>query len=223
LDEEFPVMRLCGFLGGLLLLGGCDASLPPVSIASVVPAGMIASQPTHVAVQVEAELAVQVDFGQGSVAPNTQMRVLIGPLELGSGTYPVGGLVEGTLPTVLAAGTYDATVVMGDGRMAVSRGAFRVDAGTWPSAYAIDAVGAQTSGVAFPVTIRAVGKQAPGFGGNVLLGLIGDGTLTPAVTGAFAEGVRTEMVTVTGTGEFDLTASDVVGDTGQSPPFTVGP
>jgi hypothetical protein len=207
----------------LPLLGCGDQALPPVSIVSVVPAGMIASQPTRVSVQVQAELAVQVDFAEGAVSADTRMLVLIGPVEIGSGTYPAGGLVQGTLPTILPAGTYDATVTMGDGRAAVSRGAFTVDAGTWPSAYAIDPIGAQRSNVSFPVTLRALGPRASGFGGNVLLGLIGDGTETPDVSGVFSAGVRLEMVTVAGTGEFTLTASDIAGGNGQSAPFTVAP
>ncbi len=207
---------------GLLALG-CSDALPPVSISSVVPAGMIASRPTHVAVQVEAELAVGVDFGPGTVTADTQMQVLIGPVQLGSGTYPVGGLVEGTLPTILPAGTYDATLRMGDGRTAVKHGAFTVDAGTWPSGYAFNPIGDQRTGLPFSVTLHAVGKQAFGFEGNVLLGLIGDGSVTPDVSGAFSEGLCVETVTVNGTGEFTLTASDIAGGNGQSGPFTVAP
>lgn len=211
-------------LAAVLLLLGCgDQPLPPVSIVSVFPAGMIASQPTRVSVQVQAELAVQVDFAQGAVTADTRMQVLIGPVQVGAATYPVGGLVQGTLPTILPAGTYDATVTMGDGRAAVSRGAFIVDAGTWPSAYAIDPIGAQRTNLPFSVTLRALGAQASGFGGNVLLGLIGDGTETPDVSGVFSAGVRVEMVTVDGTGEFILTASDIAGGNGQSAPFTVAP
>jgi hypothetical protein len=184
---------------------------------------MIASQPTRVSVQVEAELAFQVDYGPATLSAASAMQVLVGPLALGSGTYPPGGLVQGILPTVIADGTYDVTVNMGDGRTAVSHGAFTVDAGTWPSAYTIDPIGDQQSGLPFSVTIRAVGRQASNFGGNVLLGLIGDGTLTPDVTGVFSAGVRVETVTVTGTGEFTLTASDIADDNGQSAPFTVAP
>ena len=145
---------------GLLLLGCSQQALPPVSIASVTPAAMIASQPTRVSVQVEAELALQVDYGPGTVNAESLMQVLIGPVQVGSGTYPVGGLVQGTLPTVLPAGTYDATVRMGDGRSGVKPGAFLVEGGVWPSAYAIDNIGDQRTGLSFSVTLRALGKQA---------------------------------------------------------------
>jgi hypothetical protein len=35
--------------------------------------------------------------------------------------------------------------------------------------------------------------------------------------------VRVETVTITGTGEFTLSASDIAGHDGQSAPFTVSP
>ena len=211
-------------LCNVLFLGCGSQPLPPVSISSVVPGTMVASQPTVVQVQVVAQLAVNVDYGQSTLAVNTQMQVHIGPLGLGTGSYPTGGLVEGTLPTLLPPGTYNATVEMGDGRSALSQGAFTVTPGTWPSAYTVDPIGdPQHSGMSFPVTLRAVGPEAPSFEGNVLLSLIGSGTLTPAVSGAFSAGQRVETVVVTGMGDFTLVVSDIAGDTGQSPPFTVGP
>jgi hypothetical protein len=208
----------------LLLLGSCSQQLPPVSIASVTPGEMVPSQPTAVSVQVVAELAFQVDYGSGTLTADSVMHVKVGPLELGAGTYPPEGLVHGTLPTVMAPGTYDVTVNMGDGRKAVLPNAFTVlDGGTWPSAYTIDSIGNQRSGLAFPVTLRAVGPEASSFDGNILLGVVGAGTLAPLISGEFSAGVRAETVTVTGTGEFMLSASDIAGHNGQSAPFTVAP
>jgi hypothetical protein len=215
--------RRWAFAAGVLFVGCGTESLPPVSIASVVPSGMVASDPTAVSIQVEAQLGFQVDFGTGVLTANSAMQVTVGPLALGNGTYPPGGLVQGVLPTVIAPGSYDVTLTMGDGRMAVRHGAFTVDSGTWPASYSIDGVGDQQSGVPFSVTLRAVGARAAGFRGNVLLGLIGDGTVAPQVSAAFDAGVCVEMMTVTGTGEFSLTASDIAGDNGQSAPFTVAP
>jgi len=208
---------------GLLLLGCGSQPLPAVSISSVAPGQMVASQPTAVRVQVQAQLGVQVDFGQSTLAFDTRMKVLIGPLALGSGTYPPGGVVEGTLPTVLAPGDYNATVEMGDGRQAVSAATFRVTPGIWPRAYSVDAVGDQRSGIPFSVTLHAVGPAAASFQGNVLLSVIGSGTLSPKVSGAFDAGQRVETVVITGTGEFTILASDINGGNGQSLPFTVGP
>jgi hypothetical protein len=210
---------------GLVLLGlsGCSDALPPVSIASVTPTGMVASEPTAVNVQVDAQLAFQVDYGQGSLTADTGLEVFVGPLQLGTGNYPMNGLVQGVLPTVIPPGTYNVSVKMGDGRTAVLANAFAVDAGTWPAAYVIDTIGDQRSGVAFSVILRAVGQDAARFHGNVLLGLLGDGSVDPTISGAFSSGVRVENVTVTGTGEFTLLASDVNGGNGQSAPFTVSP
>jgi hypothetical protein len=210
---------------GALLLLGCGQSLPPVSIASIAPTGMVASEPTPVSVQVDAQLAFQADYGQSVVTATSQMQVLVGPRAIGTGTYPAGGLVQGTLPTVIPPGTYNVTVTMGDGRTAVLERAFSVDAGTWPQGYGIDTVGDQLSGVAFPVTIRAFG---PGprdlrFNGNVLLRVNGQGVVAPGVSDAFTAGVLTQVVTITGTGEFTLLVSDINGSNGQSPPFDVAP
>jgi hypothetical protein len=207
-------MKRWATLAALLLLG-CSQSLPPVSIGSVIPASMVASEPTQV--------SVQVDYGQGTLTPDTAMEVLVGPLQLGSGTYPPQGLVEGTLPTVIPPGTYNVTVKMGDGRTAVLPNAFGVDAGTWPLAYAIDSIGDQHTGVSFSVTIRTVGPRFRNFEGNVLLGLLGEGSLAPTISGAFSAGFLTQSVTVTGTGEFMLQVSDINGGNGQSAPFTVSP
>jgi hypothetical protein len=207
----------------VLLLLGCSQSLPPVTIVSITPAGMVASEPTQVSVQVDAELAFQVDYGQGSATPDTEMEVLVGPQELGTGSYPPGGLAEGTLPTVLPDGTYNVTVKMGDGRMTIQPNAFTVDGGTWPFAYSVDSIADQRSGIPFSVTLRAVGPRGSNFGGNVLLRLLGDGSLAPTISGAFSTGVCTETVTVTGTGEFTLLVSDINGGNGQSAPFTVTP
>lgn len=218
------MMRRLFSIAALLFLA-CDQSLPPVSIASVVPMGMVASEPTPVSVQVDAELAFQVAYGQSALTAETQMQVLVGPLELGTGTYPPGGLVKGTLPTVIPPGTYNVTAKLADGRTTVRENAFTVDAGTWPDGYVIDSIGDQRSGVAFSVTLRAIGRRPPTFQfeGNVLLGVIGDGTEAPIISDAFDAGVCTQNVTITGTGEFTLLASDINGGNGQSAPFTVAP
>jgi hypothetical protein len=211
-------------LAALVVLG-CSQTLPPVSIQSVSPQDMVASQPTQVSVQVDAELAFQVDYGQGALTPDSEMQVFIGPQPLGSGTYPPQGLVEGTLPTVIPKGTYNVTVKMGDGRTAVLPNAFSVDGGSWPFGYGIETIADQHSGVPFSVTVHAFGPgpRDPNFNGNVLLRILGDGNVTPTVSDAFSGGVLTQNVTVTGTGEFMLQASDINGGNGQSAPFSVTP
>jgi hypothetical protein len=220
-------MRLRFTVASVVCVLGCgNQALPPVSIGSVVPSGMVASQPTSVSVQVIAQLAFQVDYGQDQLTADTGLQVLIGPLQLGGSTYPAGGLVQGTLPTVLPPGTYNVSVMMADGRTAESPNAFSVDGGTWPAGYSIAAIGEQSSGVPFSITLQAYGpvsEYASAFGGNVLLTLVGDGTLVPEISAAFSNGMLVQSVTVTGAGEFTLTATDIAGGYGQSSPFTVAP
>jgi hypothetical protein len=207
----------------LLGLGCGSATLPPASVSSVKPELMVASQPTLVAVQLDVELPVQVDYGNGSMAFQSQLQVRVGPQNLGANSYPPDGLVQGTLATTLPPGTYDVTVALGDGRSAALKEAFTVVPGTWPSGYMVEPIGTQRSGTPFAVTLRATGANATSFDGNVLLGVSGGATINPSVSGAFASGVRVEMVTITGAGQMVLTASDIAANNGQSAPFTVRP
>jgi len=208
----------------LLLLAGCsDGSLPPATITSVTPMVMIASQPTPVEVQIVVELPSQVDYAGESITFETGLRTQIGPQEIGSGIYPPGGLVHGTLVTILALGTYDVVAVFEDGRRAVRHDAFTVVPGSWPSSYSVDAIGNQRSGVPFSATLRAMGNNAASFEGNVLLNVAGGAELTPAVSGTFDAGVRVETVTVVGSGQRVLTVTDIAGNSGQSQPFMVSP
>jgi hypothetical protein len=208
----------------LLLLAGCSGgSLPPATISSVTPMVMIASQPTPVEVQLNVELPSQVDYAEESITFQTGLRTLVGPQEVGSGLYPPGGLVRGTLATILALGTYDVVAVFADGRRAVRHDAFTVVPGSWPAGYNVDPIGNQRSGVPFSATLRATGTNAASFAGNVLLEASGGAELVPAVSGAFDAGVRVETVTVIGTGQHVLTVSDIAGNSGQSPSFTISP
>lgn len=217
-------------LAPVLLVLGCSAStLPAPSITSVSPATMVASTPTPVTVVVDAELANQVDFGQGTLIFDTGMVVQIGSQRLGSGSYPPDGRVQGTLPTVLPTGTYLVTVTLEDGRRAVSDAGFTVTDGLWPGGYSVDLVGDQRSGVAFPVTVRATPPNAAAFGGNVLLDVTpngngnGNATLAPSLSAAFDAGVLRQTVTVTGSGTVVLRVSDIQSHNGQSTPFLVRP
>lgn len=208
----------------LVVLAGCSGgSLPAATITSVTPMVMIASQPTRVEVQVNVELPAEVDYGGGSIELQTGMRTLVGPQELGSGSYPPDGLVRGTLATILALGTYDVVAVLADGRRAVRRDAFTVVPGSWPTGYTVDPISNQRSGAPFSATLRATGANASTFGGNVLLGTSSGAAVIPAVSGTFDAGVRVETVTLTGAGQRVLTVSDIAGNSGQSAPFLLSP
>jgi len=217
-------MRVHRALWVPLLTAACSGGpLPPATIGSVTPMVMIASQPTQVEVQVDVVLSTQVDYAGGTILVQSGLEVHVGPEELGSGTYPPGGLVQGTLATVLALGTYDVVADLEDGRRAVRHDAFTVVPGTWPSGYTVDPVGDQRSGVPFSVTLRATGTNGPTFEGNVLLGTSSGGEVSPAVSSAFASGVCTQTVTLTGAGQRVLTVTDIAGNSGQSAPFTISP
>jgi hypothetical protein len=208
----------------MVLVVGCGSrALPPPAITSVSPTTMVASTPTVVNVQVDAELPVQVDFGQSSLIVDGRMQVLVGSQPLGSGTYPPDGKVQGTLPTVFPTGTYRVIVTLGDGRSTVSNATFTVTDGLWPSAYSVEAIAEQQSGVAFPVTVHANGPGAAGFRGNVQLRLSGGGVVTPTVSSPFSSGVLVQTVTVTGSGTFVLLVDDIDNNHGQSAPFRVRP
>jgi hypothetical protein len=211
------------WLWGLLSLGCGSATLPQASVTSVKPEVMVASQPTRVAVQLDVQLPVQADFGNGSINFQSELQVRVGPQPLGANRYPPDGLVQGTLATTLPPGTYDVTVALGDGRSAALREAFTVVPGMWPSGYTFEPIDAQRSGTPFSVTLHATGANATGFEGNVLLGASSGFTVTPSVSGGFTAGVRVETVTVTGAGQVVLTASDIAANNGQSAPFTVRP
>jgi hypothetical protein len=211
-------------LAALGLLLGCGSTpLPAPTIDGIQPSTMVASQPTPVAVQVDAQLPFTVDFGQGTIAVDARMQVTIGPQELGSGSYPPDGLVQGTLATLLPTGTYNVSVLLGDGRSAVRQAAFTVTPGTWPAGYSFEPIPPQRSGVPFTITLHAVPPNAATFGGNVGLDVTGGASLAPSVSGAFSAGGRVERVTVTGSGQLVLVASDIVGNSGQSAPFNVAP
>ncbi|MBN2202541.1 hypothetical protein JW777_11340, partial [bacterium] len=84
----------------------------------------------------------------------------------------------------------------------------------------------KAAGIAFPVTITALdayGNTASGFTGTVALS-DGAATISPAVSGAFVAGVRTESVMILRAGQdVTVTASDGAGHSGVSNFFNVLP
>jgi hypothetical protein len=73
------------------------------------------------------------------------------------------------------------------------------------------------------VTIRAQGAPDGGYGGTVNLSVPG-ATVSPAISGPFAAGVRVEVITVTvdHPGNYHLDVSDLAGRPGRSLDFRVG-
>ena len=92
--------------------------------------------------------------------------------------------------------------------------------GIWLTSYSIDPIPTETSGVPFGVTIRANGAVDGGFGGTVSLTVPG-ATVSPSTSGPFQNGLRVEVITVTGPGFRRLVVTDLVSNSGTSNLFTV--
>jgi hypothetical protein len=205
----------------LALLVACSGgTLPDPSIGSVEPTQRPASGSGPVTVSIDAVLPTVVDYGAQSATVDDRLSLRIGPRAFGPDRWVDGGVVTAFLPSLLPEGTYDVTVQLGDGRTATASNAFTVTPGRWPTGYTVDSIPAENSGVAFGVTLRAVGPNAPSFGGTVNLEVPG-ATVTPTISGPFEAGVRVETITVTGHGMHQLLITDLASHTGVSAPFLV--
>jgi hypothetical protein len=205
----------------LALLVACSgATLPDPTVRSVDPTQRAASGSGPVTVSVDAVLPTVVDYGAESATVDDRLSLRIGPRAFGPDRWVDGGVVTDFLPSLLPEGTYDVTVQLGDGRTATASNAFTITAGSWPAGYTVDSIPAENSGVAFGVTLRAAGANAPRFAGTVNLEVPG-ATVTPTVSGPFEGGVRVETITVTGHGMHQLLLTDLASHTGVSAPFLV--
>ena len=117
-------------LAALLLLPACQEWPEPV-IRSVSPSQMRASEATALALDTELHLPTTVDYGKGTLDVDTRVSVRIGTLEVPTLALSPEG-ISTLVPSVLAPGSYDVTVTLGDGRTAVRRGGLTVVEGEWP-------------------------------------------------------------------------------------------
>ena len=134
------------------------------------------------------------------------------------------GLWNGSV-TITRSYTGNSLTVTGGGKSGTSNEFSVRPAGV--ASFAIGLIGSpKSAGIAFPVTITALdayGNTATGFTGTAALS-DGAGTVSPAVTAAFAEGVRTESVMILRAGQdVTVTASDGAGHSGVSNFFNVLP
>ena len=203
-------------------LQACNGgTLPPPNIVSVQPASRPASASGEVTVVLDAVLPTVANYGANSATIDDTLVLKIGTRPFGPTRWTDGGVVADFLPSVLPEGQYDVTLALGDGRTATAEGAFTVTQGAWPSGYSIDPIPSETSGVPFGVTLRANGPAIDGgFGGTVFLNVPG-ATVTPTISGPFQNGVRVEVITVTGAGNRRLVVTDLVSNSAQSNPFQV--
>ncbi|HUM13068.1 MAG TPA: hypothetical protein VLT82_19115 [Myxococcaceae bacterium] len=211
-----------GILVALCLAGCSGATLPPPKVVSVDPPGRPASSSGPVTVTLDAVLPTLADHGAGTATVDDRLTLKIGPRPFGPSHWTDAGVVTDFLPSVLPDGSYDVTVELGDGRVAMATDAFRVTPGDWPVGYTVDTIGDQTSGVPFGVTIRARGASDGGYGGTVNLSVPG-AAVSPSLTGGFVDGVRVEVITVTvdNPGLYHLDVSDLAGRPGRSLNFFV--
>jgi len=138
-----------------------------------------------------------------------------------------GAFVSGTKTasvTVTTAGT-GVMITATDGSITGTSGTFNVNAGS-VSKFVFAAIGAQTAGTAFSITMTAQdtnGNTVTTYSGNPALTCsAGAGTISPTSSGAFASGTKNVQVTVTKSGSFTITAADG-STTGTSNTFIVNP
>jgi hypothetical protein len=196
-------MRKLVPIAALVSLLACQDWPEPV-IRSVSPPEMRASEATALALDAELVLPTTVDYSQGTLEVDTRVSVHIGTLEVPTLAVSPEGVISTRVPSVLAPGSYDVKVTLGDGRTAVRPGGLTVVEGEWPEGYSIDPIGPQRRLEPFTLTVRATGANAAAFRGNVRLETGAGGSIGPRVSEPFVDGVLTQQVVV------DSVQSDVV-------------
>lgn len=214
-------MRKLVSIAALVLLAACQ-DWPELVIRSVSPPEMRASEATELAIDAELPLPTTVDYGKGSVEVDTRISVSIGSLEVPTLAVSPKGVISTRVPSVLAPGSYDVKVTLGDGRTAVRPGGLTVVEGEWPEGYSIDPIGPQQRLVPFTLTVRATGANAAAFRGNVRLDTGAGGSIGPRVSEPFVDGVLTQQVVVDSIqSNVIIRVTDIAGHAGTSNTFTV--
>jgi hypothetical protein len=211
-------MRKLVFVTPLVLLLGCQDWPEPV-IRSVSPSEMRASETTALTLDAELVLPTTVDYSKGTLVVDTRVSVRIGTLEVPTLAVSPEG-VSTRVPSLLAPGSYDVKVTLGDGRTAVRPGGLTVVEGEWPEGYSIDPIGPQRRLVPFTLTVRATGAHAATFRGNVRLETGAGGSIGPRVSEPFVDGVLTQQVVINSVqSDVVILVTDVAGHEGASNTF----
>jgi hypothetical protein len=214
-------MRKLVSIAALVLPLACRDWPEPV-IRSVSPSEMRASEATALAVDTELALPAKVDYDKGTVEVDTQVSVRIGTLEVPTLAVSPEGVISTHVPSVLAPGSYDVKVTLGDGRTTVRPGGLTVVEGEWPEGYSIDPIGPQKRLEPFTLTVRATGANAAAFRGNVRLQTGASGTIGPRVSEPFVNGVLTQQVVVNSIqSNVLIRVTDIAGHEGTSNTFLV--
>ena len=211
-------MRKPVSIAALVLLMACQDWPEPV-IRSVSPSRMLASEATALSVNAELILPATVDYSQGSLEVDTRASVRIGTLEVPTLAVSPEG-VSTRVPSLLAPGSYDVKVTLGDGRTAVRPGGLTVVEGEWPEGYSIDPIGPQRRLEPFTLTVRATGANAAAFRGNVRLETGAGGSIGPRVSEPFVNGVLTQQVVINSVqSDVVILVTDIAGHEGASNTF----
>ncbi|HYO52478.1 hypothetical protein [Archangium sp.] len=212
-------MRKLVSIAALVLLLACQDWPEPV-IRSVSPSEMRASEATALALDAELILPTTVDYGKGTLEVDTRVSVSIGTLEVPTLAVSPEGVISTRVPSLLAPGSYDVKVTLGDGRTAVRPGGLSVVEGEWPEGYSIDPIGPQQRLVPFTLTVRATGANAAAFRGNVRLETGVGSSIGPRVSEPFVDGVLTQQVVVNSIqSDMVIRVTDIVGHVGTSNTF----
>jgi hypothetical protein len=213
-------MRKLVSIAALVLLAACQ-DWPDLVIHSVSPSEMRASEATALELDAELPLPTTVDYAKGTLEVDTRVSVSIGTLEVP--TLAVSqGVISTRVPSVLAPGSYDVKVTLGDGRTVVRPGGLTVVEGEWPEGYSIDPIGPQQRLVPFTLTVRATGANAAAFRGNVRLETGAGGSIGPRVSEPFVDGVLTQQVVVDSVqSNVIIRVTDIAGHVGTSNTFSL--
>jgi hypothetical protein len=186
----------------LPLLWACSTSEPtaPVTLTSVTPTTVAASECIDVEVALSGELPITLDYGTSTVTVNeaSVREVFIGPQRFASSSlqWSAGSFtlpLSGNLPE----GTHDVGVLLSDGSTLVLPASFEVTAPLQITGFTLDYVLDHYPGEPFIVVIRALGADAARFQGKVQL-TTSHGRLQPTEGSGFQDGVLRQEVTLTG-------------------------
>ncbi|HEY0096268.1 MAG TPA: hypothetical protein VGB96_18205 [Archangium sp.] len=211
-------MRKLVSIAALVSLLACRDWPEPV-IHSVSPPEMRASEATALVLDAELVLPAAVDYREGTLEVDTRVSVRIGTLEVPTLSVSPEG-ISTRVPSLLAPGSYDVKVTLGDGRTAVRPGGLTVVEGEWPEGYSIDPIGPQQRLEPFTVTVRATGANAAAFRGNVRLEIGAGGSIGPRVSEPFVDGVLTQQIVVDSIqSDVAIRVTDIAGHVGTSNTF----
>jgi len=209
-----------------LALSACGSSEVPLpSVVSVAPPSMAANESILLAVNLDQAPPPKFDYGNSSAELPTSARVSIGEQEFDILQVEEQGkrlVVE--LPPGMPVGPQEFEVTFADGRKATFESGFEVKPPLNITGLSIDPITTQIRLRPFTIRIRVAGPDAELFQGRVKLST-SKGTISPAVSGPFSRGLRTQEVVLDDTGgsNVTITVEDYAGLSFTSGDFRLNP